>query len=124
MLPARHRLTDRADFAATIRGRGARRHGSRLLVVHARVADATQTDARGDSSPRVGLVVSKAVGNAVIRTRVKRRLRAQAALLLTQLPVGTDLVIRANPAAADASSADLGAAMRHCLRGLLVGDRG
>ncbi|QBF47526.1 ribonuclease P protein component [Janibacter limosus] len=122
MLPARHRLTDRADFAATIRGRGARRHGSRLLVVHARVADATQTDVRGDSSPRVGLVVSKAVGNAVTRTRVKRRLRAQAAPILGSLPAGTDLVVRANPTAADATSDELGAALRHCLRHLLVGD--
>lgn len=119
MLPARHRLTDRADFAATIRGRGTTRRGSRLLVVHARPADATLTDARGSFS-RVGLVVSKAVGNAVVRTRVKRRLRAQSAQLLAHLPPGTDLVIRANPAAARASSLELGAALRHCLGGLLV----
>lgn len=122
MLPARHRLTDRADFAATIRGRGARRQGSRLLVVHARVADATATDARGDHPPRVGLVVSKAVGNAVVRTRVKRRLRAQIAPLLASVPGGTDLVVRANPAAAGADSQALGAALRHCLAALVVGD--
>ncbi|WP_435201479.1 ribonuclease P protein component [Janibacter sp. GS2] len=120
MLPARHRLTERADFAATIRGRGTTRHGSRLLVVHARpAAHATATDARGPAS-RVGLVVSKAVGNAVVRTRVKRRLRAQAGEILPHLPPGTDLVVRANPAAAEASSAELGAAMRHCVRDLLV----
>ena len=120
MLPTRHRLTERRDFATTIRGRGARRQGSSLLVVHARVADATQTDARGDDSPRVGLVVSTAVGNAVTRTRVKRRLRAQVAPLLADLPPGTDVVIRANPAAADADSHELGAALRHCLRSVLV----
>ncbi|MFX4286373.1 ribonuclease P protein component [Janibacter sp. G349] len=120
MLPARHRLTERADFAATVRGRGTRRQGSRLLVVHARVADATQTDARGDDSPRVGLVVSTAVGNAVTRTRVKRRLRAQVAPLLADLPHGTDLVIRANPAAAGADSHELGAALRHCVHALFV----
>lgn len=119
MLPARHRLTDRADFAATIRGRGTTRRGSRLLVVHARRADATRTDARGSSS-RVGLVVSKAVGNAVTRTRVKRRLRAQAAQLLPLVPTGTDIVIRANPAAAEAGSDELGAALRHCLGELIV----
>lgn len=120
MLPPRHRLTQRADFAATIRGRGSARRGSRLLVVHARPADATRTDAR-DSVSRVGLVVSKAVGNAVTRTRVKRRLRAQMALLLPVLPVGTDVVIRANPPAADATSHELGGALRHCLRDLVVG---
>ncbi len=66
--------------------------------------------------------MSKAVGNAVIRTRVKRRLRAQMAEILPLVPAGTDLVIRANPAAADASSDELGAALRHCLRHLLVED--
>lgn len=118
MLPARHRLTQRADFATTIRGRGTTRNGSRLLVVHARPADATSTDARDDVS-RVGLVVSKAVGNAVTRTRVKRRLRAQMSALLPELPEGTDVVIRANPPAATASSAELAAALRHCLRDLV-----
>lgn len=122
MLPARHRLTDRADFAATIRGQDTTRRGSRLLVIHARTAESTRTDAR-DSSSRVGLVVSKAVGNAVTRTRVKRRLRAQVAPLLPLVPAGTDIVIRANPAAAAADSAEIGAALRHCLRELLVEER-
>lgn len=121
MLPPRHRLTERADFAATIRGRDTTRRGSRLLVVHARPADATRTDAREVPSSRVGLVVSKAVGQAVTRTRVKRRLRAQMAQILPAVPQGTDIVIRANPASAEADSQELGAALRHCLRDLLVG---
>lgn len=116
MLPARHRLTQRADFTATVRGRGSIRQGSRLLVVHARPADVTAADVPRESPPRVGLVVSKAVGNAVTRTRVKRRLRAQMAPLVPVLPDGTDLVIRANPAAAQADSHELGAALRRCLR--------
>lgn len=118
MLPAQHRLTQSADFAATIRGRGTYRQGSRLLVVHARTAGPIPPDAPGTPSSRVGLVVSKAVGNAVTRTRVKRRLRAQMSPLLGDLPGGTDVVIRANPAAARADSGELGAALRHCLRGL------
>lgn len=64
--------------------------------------------------------MSKAVGNAVTRTRVKRRLRARAAEVLPHIPAGTDVVIRANPAAAVATSAELGAALRHCLRDLVV----
>jgi len=66
--------------------------------------------------------VSKAVGNAVTRTRVKRRLRAQVAPLIGMLPPGTDLVIRATPAAAQAESEELGAALRHCLDRLVVGE--
>lgn len=47
----------------------------------------------------MGLVVSKAVGNAVTRNRVKRRLRHLAAARLLSTPSGTDLVVRALPAA-------------------------
>ena len=50
--------------------------------------------------------------------------RQQVAERLAQvrrdLPPGTDVVIRANPAAADAESHELGAALRHCLRSVLV----
>ena len=42
MLPAQHRLTERGELTAAIRGPGARRQGSRLLVVHARRTDARQ----------------------------------------------------------------------------------
>lgn len=120
MLPARHRLTERADFTVTMRGRGSRRRGTRLLVVHARATDpAPGTHARADQPSRVGLVVSKAVGNAVTRNRVARRIRHQVALLLPLLPGGTDLVVRANPPAAGATSAELGDALRHCLADLL-----
>jgi len=43
----------------------------------------------------------------VQRNRVKRRLRARMAGLLPTVPPGVDLVIRAQPAAADAASAVL-----------------
>ncbi|HEY7723021.1 MAG TPA: ribonuclease P protein component [Pedococcus sp.] len=103
MLPAQHRLRHSADFAAAVRAAGGARSGSRLIVVHA-----NQTDARAGHPPRVGFVVSKAVGSAVVRNRTKRRLRALAHERLGVLPAGTDVVIRANPAAAQADSADLG----------------
>ena len=102
MLPAPYRLRDRADFTTTVRGRGGARVGSRLLVLHA-----TRTDTRAGCPPRVGFVVSKAVGGAVVRNRVKRRLRALVASRLTALPAGVDLVVRATPAAASATSHQL-----------------
>lgn len=92
MLPQRHRLRTGADFSEVTRGSGGARAGSRLLVVHANA-----TDSRAGEPPRVGFVVSKAVGGAVTRNRVKRRLRALMARRLGHLPVGTDLVIRAQP---------------------------
>ena len=103
MLPAGHRLRSSGEFSAALRGRGSARAGSALIVVHANCADA-----RAGQLPRVGFVVSKAVGGAVVRNRVKRRLRAQMATRLDRIPAGTDIVIRANPVAAQAVSSDLG----------------
>jgi len=57
---------------------------------------------------QVGFVVSKAVGNAVARNRVKRRLRHLAGARLGALPVPAILVVRALPAASAASYAGLG----------------
>ena len=102
MLPAGHRLRTSADFRAALRGTGSARLGSRLLVAHA-----SSTPTRVGLPPRVGFVVSKAVGGAVVRNRVKRRLRALVAARLDLLPLGTDVVVRANPVAAQASSAEM-----------------
>jgi ribonuclease P protein component len=64
--------------------------------------------------------VSKAVGNSVVRHAVTRRLRHVVRPRLTGLPSGSRLVVRALPAAATASSAeltsDLDAALERALR--------
>ena len=77
------------------------------MVVHLWV------DAASDPAPvRVGFTVSKAVGNAATRNRVKRRLRhltREHLLALEGLPGRAALVVRALPAAAEASYASLGA---------------
>ena len=68
-----------------------------------------------DAAPgpvRVGFTVSKAVGNAVTRNRVKRRLRhltREHLQTLDGLPGRAALVVRALPASADATYAALGA---------------
>jgi len=73
------------------------------------VVHANQADTRAGHPPRVGFVVSKAVGGAVIRNRTKRRLRALMAARVDSLPDGLDVVVRANPVAAQANSSSLGA---------------
>ncbi len=60
------------------------------------------------STARAGFVVSKAVGNAVVRNKVRRRLRHLVRPLLGELPAGSTLVVRALPAAAEAMYATLG----------------
>ena len=53
---------------------------------------------------RAGFVVGRAVGNSVVRHRVTRRLRAVVGAELHRLPETADLVVRARPEAATASS--------------------
>ncbi|KRE42855.1 ribonuclease P protein component [Knoellia sp. Soil729] len=110
MLPAPNRLRTRSDFASAIRSPGAARAGSRILVVHANV-----TDSRAGLPPRVGFVVSKAVGNAVVRNRTKRRLRAVVAAELAGIPDGVDVVVRAQAAASQATFAELESALKPLL---------
>jgi ribonuclease P protein component len=71
--------------------------------------------------PKGGFVVSRAVGDAVARNRVRRRLRHLVRPRLSALPPGSLLVVRALPAAADASSADLADDLDAALRRLDVG---
>ena len=72
------------------------RSGRPTLVVHAAAGHGVQS--------RVGLVVSKAVGGAVVRNRVKRRLRHLVADELGSTPALRDVVVRALPAAAGSPS--------------------
>ena len=71
-----------------------------------------------DGPVRVGFTVSKAVGNAATRNRVKRRLRhltREHLPSLEELPGRAALVVRALPAAAEASYDTLGADLRRTL---------
>jgi ribonuclease P protein component len=62
------------------------------------------------------LVVGKAVGSAVERHRVSRRLRHVVRTLLGELGQSDQLVIRALPSSRTASSARLEQELRRCLR--------
>jgi ribonuclease P protein component len=111
MLPAAARMRRSADFAVAIRGGS--RFGRPLVVGHMVV----RPDA--DEPPRIGFIVNRAVGQAVVRNRVRRRLRHVAAGYLHSLPRGSLLVLRANPHAATARQADLAAEVDVVVRALL-----
>jgi ribonuclease P protein component len=102
-----------ADFG-TVVGHGARSRKGPVVVYYR--ADLRGTQA--GSPPLVGLIVGRTVGGSVVRHRVSRRLRAQVAARLDQVPSGSGTVVRALPEAATARSADLGDAVAAALHRL------
>ncbi|MCV7316616.1 ribonuclease P protein component [Mycolicibacillus parakoreensis] len=117
MLAARNRMRRSVEFAATIK------HGRRSahpdLVIHAHRAGAPDSP----PGPRIGLVVSKAVGTAVTRHRVSRRLRHVARTVVDELDPADRVVIRARPGCAVSSSAALETQLRAGLTRLTAGCR-
>jgi ribonuclease P protein component len=75
------------------------------------------------AAPAVGFVVSKAVGNAVRRNQVKRRLRHLVRDRLSSLPDSAVLVVRALPASAETGYADLARDLDTALGRLGLGRR-
>jgi ribonuclease P protein component len=96
------------DFRRTMRQ--GRRAGSPTLVVHRWSAESPA------SPPRIGLVVSRAVGSSVTRHTVSRRLRHLVRDRLAMLRPGELVVVRATPQAATASSSRLSHDLEACLR--------
>lgn len=103
MLAADQRLRRPGDIATVIR-RG-RRIGRDGLVVHVRIA-APESPPRGGA--RAAFVVPKAVGPAVTRNTVRRRLRHLLREELPRLAPGTDVVVRVLPEAAGHRYEELG----------------
>ncbi|MDN4613486.1 ribonuclease P protein component [Leifsonia sp. F6_8S_P_1B] len=99
MLAKANRITRGADYRATVR-RGARFSGTNTVAYVRPNPDSDVV--------RFGFIVSKAVGVAVRRNLVRRRLKAAAYDLLPRFGEGgVDVVIRALPASAQASWASL-----------------
>jgi len=95
------------DFQRCYRSGRMRKH--RLIVLH--VAQSP------DGVTRVGYSVSKKVGNAVTRNRVKRRLREGMRAYAQAMKPGVHLIVSARVAARDAGFAQLHAALGRLLSG-------
>jgi ribonuclease P protein component len=122
VLPAQARLRRRPEFTAVVRS--GRRIGRPTMVLHYLSDRAAPPSGPvvGAPGPRAGFVVGKAVGNSVVRSRVTRRLRAVVLAELPQLPATADLVVRARPEAATATSQQLHRDLRSGLDRVLVSD--
>src|SRR5579859_278024 len=93
MLPREYRLTRSRDFVC-VRRRG-RSAGSALATLYVLPGQ--------NGALRIGFSVSKRVGKATIRNRVKRLFREAVRQHLNSVRPGFDLVFIARPAAAHAS---------------------
>jgi ribonuclease P protein component len=116
MLPPQHRLrlTREHQRATRLGVRG----GTSRVVVHLLV-----DPARTRMPARVGIVVSRAVGTAVNRNAVRRRLRHLMRARLDRVPTGSLVVIRAQAEAAAAPTAVLAEDLDRALDRALQADR-
>ena len=105
-------LRTAADFSALA---NAPRSSSALLGIRHRIDPSRATDVAA-TTLRIGIAASRKVGGAVVRNRIRRRLKAIARDLAPHLPAGTDILISVRPDAAAASSDELRASLLACLR--------
>jgi len=81
---------------------------NRLLIIYIRENQ--------EEYNRVGFTVSKKVGKATIRNRVKRRMKESYRKHQDRIKPGYDLVFIARDTAANSSKAEIESAMMHLLR--------
>ena len=98
-------LRRRSDFARVQR-RGKRRVGPLFVMLSA--------DAR--SASRVGITVTKQIGNAVVRNRLRRRVKAVLDRTGFGNPPYLDVVLIARPGAGDAGFAAVAAELEQLVR--------
>jgi ribonuclease P protein component len=92
----RHRLTRSRDFDAVYRqGKSV---STRFLVLY--WFDRPEGH---DEAPRVGIAVPRKIGGAVVRNKVKRRLRESWRAQVGRIPAGRDYVLVARPGLAEAA---------------------
>jgi ribonuclease P protein component len=94
-LKRRNRLSRSRDFDAVYRH--GRSTATRYLVLYAFPREHPE-----DAGPRLGLAVSRQLGGAVERNRIKRRLRAAFEGIQEDLPAGNDYVLIARPGLGEA----------------------
>ena len=118
--PARLRLKQRREFLRV--QRGGRKHQLRHFIVFAAPCVPARESSSEPSPTRLGITVTRKVGNAVQRNRIKRLVREVFRQNRERLPSGIDLVFVAKQGAAEADFAGVLADFEALLRrGQLVG---
>ena len=120
--PKRRRLSRSAEFERVYRQ--GRSKANRYLVLYA-FPRAEEREGNGPDGPRLGLSVSRRVGGAVDRNRVKRVLREAFWAQSERLPAGSDYVVVARPDCRDLAEREGLAGVRSSLAELvdaMIGD--
>jgi ribonuclease P protein component len=114
--PRRRRLSRSAEFERVYRQ--GRSKGNRFLVLY---AFPRADEGAAEEGPRLGLSVSRRVGGAVERNRVKRVLREAFWQEAERLPAGSDYVVVARPDARDLAAREGTGGVRTVLAELVDG---
>ena len=102
MLPNSARIKSSSDFARVTKS--GRRTTTDSLIAYLLLNQSnsgsspisnSNSNSKNDDNPKLGLIISKSVGNSVVRHRVARQIRHASFNYLSLLPTGSLLVIRA-----------------------------
>ncbi len=111
--PREARLLRRSDFEAVYRG-GTRRTGASFTIF---------ARSSGLGNTRFGISVKKALGGAVVRNRIRRRIREILRLHRMEIPKGWDVVVHPRPSVARAKFASLEEELVRLIRSATKADR-
>jgi ribonuclease P protein component len=104
--PARLRLKQRRDFLR-VQQTGRKHHVRNFLVFVAARPDDPKLEKASDPPTRLGITVTRKIGNAVVRNRIKRLVREVHRRNRSRLPTGLDMVWVAKQQASNVEYADV-----------------
>ena len=109
------RILHSRDFTRVVKS-GERRTSNGFVMVFTQDFNASRAKLNGDRR-RLGVTVSRRVGNSVIRNRVKRQIREWFRSARRRLPLGADVVVIARQEARNLSSCEVSEALNSMMAG-------